>query len=198
MRRLDTYHAGEWQDLVQRAQPALKRSRESLKIVTDFDATRVRIDGRWIRRDRLSIEVRACLATTTEVSDRLALPCRADWLVPLQVFPGTHGRALTTDSWTRIFSVASQRVSALHRTVGLTPPMPVSPHVLRHTFALRFMEEKWRALKEHSPMAGNARKAYMVANPLMELAELLGHASEQTSKKYLRAVIGASRGVVGI
>ena len=47
-------------------------------------------------------------------------------------------------------------------------------------------------------MAGNARKAYMVANPLMELAELLGHASEQTSKKYLRAVIGASRGVVGI
>ncbi|WP_114944324.1 hypothetical protein [Microvirga calopogonii] len=101
---------------------------------------------------------------------------------------GEGGSPLTTAGWNAVFTQASKRL----RTSSC-PNVHVTPHVLRHTYAVYTLNNMLRALLEvrsRRRHLDRRNEIYerIIGDPLYTLQRLLGHRAFRTTLKYLRYV----------
>ncbi|MFI6031580.1 hypothetical protein [Amycolatopsis magusensis] len=112
---------------------------------------------------------------------------RPHGLEPLWLWLGENGLPLDYQSWEAVFARASQRCAELGR------PIYCSPHVCRHSFALKMLVVLHRALDRRFGQDRADREfikqVYGDAFDLVK--DLLGHRSEQTTREtYLEPLTG--------
>ncbi len=104
---------------------------------------------------------------------------------PLALWLGSDGTPVAPSTWQSVFARANARCARLDLDVR------ISPHVLRHVFAVHMLGLLLRqtvvALGEGPAqhLTSAAVKRLLVGNPLRTLQRLLGHASEATVYAYL-------------
>ncbi len=125
---------------------------------------------------------------------RSALLCRADGTIeaPMNLWLTEQGTHMTSDTWEAIFAQASARCCRLGYELYVTP------HMLRHTFAVHMLAQLIRAqvgvLFERPPDDPSVRAdAYrrLAGDPLRTLQKLLGHATITSTYIYLDHVLEA-------
>lgn len=152
----------------------------------------VRVDGLLARRTSFTdfvhsneLKRRKIGEASLEVRRRLVELLPDGSAQPVALWIGEHGAMLSPDRWRDIFAAASQRCTSL----GF--PMDVSPHTLRHTFAVSMLERLIRAVLSKtdqdqladSPGAQAYRR--LIGDPLRQLQRMLGHRSITTTYRYL-------------
>lgn len=156
---------------------------------------------RVVQASRRTWTVQRGKETTTLPVSRLtpqvrhsALLCRADGTVeaPMNLWLTEHGTPMTSDNWEAIFAQASARCSRLGYELYVTP------HMLRHTFAVHMLAQLIRTqigvLFERPPDDLSRRAdAYrrLAGDPLRTLQKLLGHATITSTYIYLDNVLEA-------
>jgi integrase len=208
--RLKTYHATEWWPQIEQAQRAFKR-RSDLLVVKDVrsrwtpGAARVVFVGGDAAGQTLatiSKDKRRRLVMTGELAQQLGYEpgmgdslqsVPSDWLVPLAVFPGTRTPMPVPEAWGTTFRDANDRVNYLVRSGDGPEPQRITPHMLRHTWAVNWLQTRMDELQDEdrdfamlraNGDAARIRRRY--ANPLLSLKQRLGHKSLDTTLIYLR------------
>lgn len=108
----------------------------------------------------------------------------ADTGAPVLLWLAENGRPMTTAAWETVFCRARARCSAARLDLAVTP------HALRHTFAVHMLSMLIRAqigsvLRDRRDDAGAAAYRRMIGDPLQKLQRLLGHASIASTYIYL-------------
>lgn len=129
------------------------------------------LDGSSARADRFDPEERQRL-----VLCRAGLPC-----APAALWLSEVGLPVRFNSWEAIFLRASRRCSG----VGLN--IRLSPHQLRHTFAVHMLAMLIEHQISHTASGVSGMEAYrqLLSDPLQQVQRLLGHASITTTYVYL-------------
>lgn len=111
-------------------------------------------------------------------------------LQPAQLFLNNDGTPMPADNLRPVFARACERCERY----GVK--LHISPHTLRHTFAVHMLSLLMRDLIMQLGDLSNAsrrtsREAFqhVALNPLLQLRKLLGHASVETTYKYLTYVV---------
>lgn len=101
---------------------------------------------------------------------------------PLALFVSRSGLPPGVQRWNQLFADARDRVR--HSGHPDQPPrhVHVTPHTMRHSYAVRMLAA---LMKEGRSRAGDPY--LLLANPVLTVKELLGHASVQTTMHYLHA-----------
>ncbi|WP_265448144.1 tyrosine-type recombinase/integrase [Flexivirga meconopsidis] len=178
------YVRGHRKSLVYHQQPFYRRIENDLIVGDEDDARQgfVRIDRKKIDLRRLPPGVRRKLFVRNEIG-----------LEPLAVFLGRGGLMIGTSTWNRTFRDASRRVSRFPDAAQVAGG--VSPHDLRHTYAVRLMGYLVRhatdAYAQRLADGGDPQQTIGEAvsiNPLLSVQKMLGHASPSTTAVYLRYI----------
>lgn len=106
---------------------------------------------------------------------------------PLALFLGRGARPVRPQAWERVFEAASARCATFD-LVDLPNVGRVTPHMLRHTFAVHTLsalltEQVRRGEMQGEPGAMALR--HVAENPLRRLQKLLGHSQVSTTYTYL-------------
>lgn len=189
LRTVDLYRQTERRAIVRRSAASLWARRNELFIVDELDAAagvvRGRLDGRpsrW-RLHLLPPHLR-----------RIAVSEREHGLEALGLFLGRGGLPISLRAWHATFETASQRAIDLapERLGGRRAR--VTPHDLRHTFAvvtLKALTELALA-READRRAGSLGPAtlseHISINPRLTVQRLLGHSNPATTMIYLRYI----------
>lgn len=222
--RLHTYHDTEWFITVETAQRALRRQHRNgmlmvvTKVARRFERnTELTLQGAGGTRNLLTLtkEERRRLVCTAEVADELAREegmsetlsmVARDWLVPLAIFPGTRAPMLSPEAWSMTFREANNRVDFALRTIGAPACERVTPHRLRHTFAVNTLSDLISEVKDADRAylanldearrtdTAMIRRRFM--NPLIEVQNLLGHRSMDTTLIYLNVLMNESQATI--
>jgi integrase len=108
-----------------------------------------------------------------------------DGLEPLWLWLGESGMPMAYESWEKVFDAASARVAATgsENRVKRTP-IAISPHMLRHSFALHMLVALHHALDRRFGLTPEERKhlRQVYGDPWVLVRDLLGHSSEQTTR----------------
>ncbi|WP_143740744.1 tyrosine-type recombinase/integrase [Microbacterium sp. SZ1] len=173
---IDHYRLIEREYVVQRAQRALRKAKRDGRLVMAevlerHGEPRFRIDGVMMRAEQIGDDLR-----------RHAVRVRPDGMLdPLALFVMQGGRGPSLKRFNATFNEASERVALFgpHRD---SPPahLSVTPHIMRHTFAVRMLAALMRHGRE---TAGNPN--LHLTHPLLVVQELLGHARRDTTELYL-------------
>lgn len=101
---------------------------------------------------------------------------------PLALFVSRSGLPPGLERWNQLFADARERVR--HSGHRDQPPrhVHVTPHTMRHSYAVRMLAA---LMKEGRQRAGDPY--LLLANPVLTVKELLGHASVKTTMHYLHA-----------
>ncbi|HEX9355218.1 MAG TPA: hypothetical protein VF933_15570 [Streptosporangiaceae bacterium] len=159
-----------------------------------YDAVRVR----WIVQ---AISQRGVVAWVDENGERAGAPLNAltdrdrlnlftageDGLEPLALWLTETGMAMRYRGWSKVFQRASDRCAALGVEVFATP------HMLRHSMALRMLVSLNHALDRRLGLTPAERRHYeaLYGNVWSMVKDLLGHRSEETTRSiYLEPVRG--------
>lgn len=175
---IDLYRATEREAIVRAAQPRLRRLRRDGELVmvdklaVDTRGVRLVIDGRTTPAERLDDERRARAA---HVRDDATVE-------PLGLFLGRGGLPLSVKYWNAMFTDADARARSVVHDDRPPAYLKVTPHVMRHSFAVRMLSA---LMREGRDRAGNPY--HLLANPVLTVMQLLGHASVETTQKYLFA-----------
>ena len=112
--------------------------------------------------------------------------------MPLAVFPGTRFPMLMPEAWGQTFREANYRVDAALRQAGLPTAPRVTPHMLRHTFASRWLVAELKRIaiadSDYARSLQDLDRAQIrrrFENPLLRLKNLLGHRHLSTTLIYL-------------
>lgn len=196
--RLKRFHDLEWPRLVAEAQRTFRRknTREELLVVTAVKGrfevnTEVNIAGLgWRSIVGLSKEDRTMLVMTADVCRRIGREVgrsdalkkvKDDWLIPLAIFPGTRSPMVSPEGWGQTFRDANERVrDAVMAIDDGVEPVRITPHILRHTYAVNWMVDRISEAREN-PNADHEDK-------VLRLSELLGHKRKKTTEIYLTYV----------
>jgi site-specific recombinase XerD len=169
------YLALERAEAVERAQAAGVYERlDDVLLVEDPSRPGVRIGKTWVTVAKLDPEERARLLIATPQG-----------LEPAMLWLREDGLPTTTKAWQGVFRDASARC------VGQGVRLRASPHVLRHSFAVIALERLQRGhLRDLERMHPEARRSYQMVfgDPLRWVSIRLGHASTQTTLKYLHTL----------
>jgi integrase len=101
---------------------------------------------------------------------------------PLALFTGRGGLPPDVKHWNTVFADARHRVAGAGHPDRPPPHLVVSPHVMRHTFAVRMLSGLMRLGRERA-----ANPYLLLANPVLTIQQLLGHASPDATQRYLFA-----------
>ncbi|KQH78458.1 integrase [Mycobacterium gordonae] len=176
------YRKVERPDVVNRAQRALHNRLDSSFVVTSFTKSTGRISGVW-QGDRLDY-----LLHLLPVEMRLkAIAIRDDGKVePLCVFISEgRGVGMTRSGWEDLFVGFSDAMSRQFPEDDRI--RKVTPHDLRHTFAINFLRAAYADRMKAVPTASLLDRP-VARDPLICLQELLGHASAAQTLQYVRYV----------
>ena len=175
---LDLYRETDRARTVRTAQPHLRRRLRDgdLLVVDSLDTSKhtpiLRI-GRTRRPAHLLEPVERARAVTINDDGTIE---------PLALFLGRGGLRPAPTYWNELFRDARDRVDRIdgpHRPPG---HITVGPHTLRHTFAVQLLA----ALMKASRHRGDD-PYYLLTSPLLTVQTILGHASFETTQRYLYA-----------
>ncbi len=175
---IDLYRQTERATKVRAAQPLLRRKRRAGQLlITDGFATyrgkpAVLVDGRKVLLTNFSDEDRARAVRILDDGT----------IEPLAIFLAQGGLPPTIKYWDELFSDARERVHDLGHADRPPAHVTVGPHTMRHTFAVRMLAGLMRQGRETTDNAYE-----FLANPVLTVKELLGHASMETTHRYLYA-----------
>lgn len=176
---IDFYRRGERKKTVEKAQTTLRRARNENRLVI-FDSVETSRTGapllvkgsKRIPVDRLSDEDRFRSVIVTDTG----------FIEPLGLFPGRLGVPIGLAEWDSIFSTARKRVAPVNHPDRPPNYITVAPHTFRHTYAVRMLAALMRVGRE------TANDPYvLLANPVLTVTQLLGHADVSTTQQYLYA-----------
>lgn len=179
VRGIDLYRTIERSKMITAAQPGLRALHRGGGLLM-VDHTEVACDGRPV------VVISGRRIPTHRLSDedrsRLALRTVRGEVEPLALFVGRRGTAPDLKRWNDVFAQARQRVH--DRGSPDRPPahLVVTPHVMRHTYAVRMLS----ALMHEGRRTAQDPYA-LLANPVLTVMQLLGHASMETTQRYLYA-----------
>jgi site-specific recombinase XerD len=131
--------------------------------------------GSW-PYSRIGVAARERLMVVTEAGEPAG---------PLALWLGRDGAPLKLSTWQSAFGRANQRCARFDLDIR------VSPHTLRHSFAVHMLglllRQTVRALgaEVDGRLTGAAVKRLLIGNPMRKLALLLGHSQESTVYTYL-------------
>jgi integrase len=109
-------------------------------------------------------------------------------LDPAALFLGArHGRMLSVRHWNAAFDAAERRCAGV---VGA--PARVTPHLLRHTFAVHLLA----ALVSAAASSGSSATLELIEHPLKTVQRALGHASPLTTYRFYIEAAQRCRGHV--
>lgn len=176
------YRKLERPNVVVRHQRALGKRLDSLFVISDFNESTRRVSGRWRGRRH------QYLLHLVPVELRLkAVSVNSNGSVePLCLFlSDSRGQGMTRSGWEGVFSEVSDQMMRQDPTDGRI--RKVTPHDLRHTFAINYLRaahgERAKVLQETPFKDGPPLR-----DPLIDLQELLGHATAAQTMRYLRYV----------
>lgn len=186
MASIEMYRRTERRRAVMHAQEGLRRRWPGLAQVSDIDPARGRItyvlEGTRYR----------CGLAEVPLAHRGLLVREEDGVIePLSLLVGPGGLAPSQRAWHETFARANRRLHAMGEGIPMMPPA-VTPHDLRHTFAvvvLRSLQLRAAGLEAGRSGAGEGTLSeHVVFNPLLTLQRLMGHASPSTTMVYLRYI----------
>jgi len=112
-----------------------------------------------------------------------------DGLEPLWLWLGESGMPMAYESWEKVFDAANARVAAVLAATGSEnrvkrTSIAISPHMLRHSFALHMLVALHHALDRRFGLTPEERKhlRQVYGDPWVLVRDLLGHSSEQTTR----------------
>ncbi len=187
VKAIELYRGTERKALVRRAQDTLRRQLPTLAVATHIDPGTQKVTYR-----HRGIEKRQELAAIPPDLRRVLVRVDDAGVVePLSLFVGKGGRPPSQRRWHQYFEHANARLAAFGRATPTMPPA-VTPHDLRHTFAvvlLRSLQRRAAQLEQSRRKTGfGTISEHIIYNPLLTLQRLLGHASPSTTMIYLRYV----------
>ncbi|KUG55498.1 hypothetical protein AVL61_05025 [Kocuria rosea subsp. polaris] len=175
---LHLYRTAERPTIIAAAQPSLREKRRAGQLLV--------VDRIGHRKGQPTIVIRGTTIPAVEFSienRRRAVRIADDGTIePLALFLSRRGLPPHIDYWDHLFTDARQRVH--DHGSALRPPahVHVTPHTMRHTFAVHCLSELMRSAQ------GRALDPYaLVKNPVETVRQLLGHASIETTQKYIYA-----------
>jgi integrase len=175
LRALHDYVEADRAEAVERARATGRyEAMAGALVVEDRERARVRVQGRWKNVADLAPEQR-----------RQVLVCTDDGLEPAALWLGDDGAPLTVHAWKWHFRQASRRC----RKAGVE--IYCHPHALRHSFAVITLEQLQRAhFDALSAVSAEQRRHYRMiwGDPLDWVRIRLGHASAETTQKYLHTL----------
>jgi len=96
---------------------------------------------------------------------------------------------VSPDGWSSMFRIANLRVRELRRRAGLREWRRVTPHMLRHSFSLNYLQGRLAEMREsRRDHPDFATLQALMMHPLIDLKNLLGHSSMTTTLLYLREI----------
>lgn len=182
MAAVHRYRKLERPNVVYRNQRSLRKKLPDCFVVESFDQATGRMSGAW------KGEARQYPLHRVPVELRLkAVVVRADgWVEPLCLFLSeSRGLGMTRSGWEGVFSEINDQM--IRQNQGDERIRRVTPHDLRHTFAINFLRAALadRAAALQSATLGGSPP---LRDPLIDLQELLGHATAAQTLRYLRYV----------
>lgn len=187
VKAVELYRGTERRSLVRKTQAALRRKLPTLAVVTHVDPAAGKLTYQYKgidKRDEFAAippGVRRLLVSIDEAGS----------IEPMSLFVGKGGRPPSQRRWHQYFEDANDRLAAFGSATPTMPPA-VTPHDLRHTFAvvmLRSLQRRAAQFEKSRPRTGfGTISEHIVHNPLLTLQRLLGHASPSTTMVYLRYV----------
>ncbi len=176
------YRKTERPDVVYRHQRSLKRQLDTSFVLHHFDNDTRSISGTWQGRVReyslhqLPVDMR-----------RKSVWVKPDGTVePLCLFlSDCRGLGMTRSGWEGVFTAVSERMIRQHP--GDNRIRKVTPHDLRHTFAINYLRAAQRD-RQDKIATGTPQLGPPLRDPLIDLQELLGHATAAQTLGYLRYV----------
>ena len=184
---IELYRNTERLSLVRKAQQTLSKRVSTLTLVDEIDTAK----GTLVYEHDGRVERQPFAAIPPAVRRNLVTRESNGWIEPMSLFVGRGGLPPSQRRWHQYFQEANERMDKFR---GQIPSMPaaISPHDLRHTFAivmLRSLQLRAAQLERSRPIRGTGTiSEHIVHNPLLTLQRLLGHASPSTTMEYLRYV----------
>ena len=187
IKTVELYRYTERKSLVRKAQNALRRKLPTLAVVTNIDPGAGKLTYR-----HQGLERREELAAIPPDVRRLLVSVDGSGSIePLSLFVGKGGQPPSQRRWHQYFEEANDRLTAFANATPTMPPA-VTPHDLRHTFAvvmLRSLQRRAAQFEQSRHRTGfGTISEHIIHNPLLTLQRLLGHASPSTTMVYLRYV----------
>lgn len=183
MSDIELYIQTERQRLIRQAQKSLRNNIENLAIIEKHDTSsgtlHYRYQGEYFRKRTYQIPI-THRAVMTEVQDSI--------LSPVSLFLGSTGKPTSQRAWQSTFLKANRRVWK-HLDIPKSQQIPVTPHDLRHTFAvvlLRNLQRRAYQIQGQGKFGLGGISEQIVSNPLLTVQRLLGHSSPATTMNYLR------------
>lgn len=167
VRTIELYRLTERRRAILQAQPALRGHRDQLAFVQDVDVAAGRVAYQFSGKShRLRF-------SEIPVDHRRLLVRDVDGIVePMSLFVGQGGRQPSQRSWHERFARANQRLSVFRDEIPLMPAA-VTPHALRHTFAVVVLQSlQLRAIEYETrrPRVGfGTMSEHLTFNPLLTL-----------------------------
>ena len=116
----------------------------------------------------------------------------ASGLQSMALFVTRNGTMTRPAVWSEDFNAASLRMQKYSNAFSGHMPLHVTPHMLRHTFAVHMLAFFSKHLAEMNskrhPKRTSTPTDLLRYNPLLRLQTLLGHASPQTTLHYVKYV----------
>ncbi|MDN6822942.1 tyrosine-type recombinase/integrase [Corynebacterium flavescens] len=181
---IELYQSTERRRVVRKAQNSLRANRHVLAEAINLDRLNHRITYRFN-----GSTFTYPLHRVPEQHRKVLVSVGSDSIEPLSLFVGRSGQALSERAWLAKFQDASRRVEGL---VPQRASTKVTPHDLRHTFAVVLLRElQLLAAKKQTQRANLGTGTIweqLAFNPLLVLQRLLGHASPATTAIYIHYI----------
>lgn len=182
LQKVLSYRLGSRAEVVEASQPYLVRRLRAGELVV----CQVRQPDRH-RRPMVQVDggrARPLVDVSDELLARLVVRSENGALDPAALFVSTRGaRMLEPSHWNRMFSAANRRAHRLNESFP-----KVTPHLLRHTFAVHLLSALLRRLRT----VDRTVTEQVLEEPRLFIARVLGHSNPATTLTYLEAAMRAS------
>lgn len=187
IREIDLYRATERRQTVRSSQASLRKNFPNLAVVQKINPA-----SRSLTYTLGGVEKTYKVPSIPLAHRRILVRQDETGLIePMSLFLGRGGMAPSPRRWQQYFHTANARLAVFSDHLNHMPGA-ITPHDLRHTFALVML----RSLQQQAAKLEQSRPAYRTGtisehvshNPLLTLQRLLGHASPSTTMVYLRYI----------
>lgn len=181
LRDIEAYRATTRRAVIRRAQAGERYEQlDEVWLVTKLTGRANRV-LHWVdRRGRVG---QGSLNSLDPDERRLLFVQGETGLEPLWLWLSEDGTPFGEHSWEAVFRAGSQRCASVLADTVSNPPF-ATPHMCRHSFALHMLVALHHAMDQRFGLTTEERRDYrlLYGDPWRMVKDLLGHASEQTTR----------------